>query len=152
MALRKVLSPEPDGDFVYPENEYEMLLEEDATLPEGVSSKTGDVSSYAEKGDSEEFVADACALVLGFRDIFSTDLSSEPADLPPQDVHIDNIDTAKWHQPKIEPGASAKLTGGRATGDYLTIREAPRTWGNFSCITRLGLLSRAVGPIQKKSG
>ena len=55
-----------------------MLLEEDAPLSEGVSSKTGDVSSYAasivlEISGSEEFVADACALVLGFRDIFSTD-------------------------------------------------------------------------------
>jgi hypothetical protein len=35
--------------------------------------------------------------VLEFRDIFSTELSPEPADLPPLDVPID---TAKWHQPK----------------------------------------------------
>ena len=46
---------------------------------------------------SEEFVTDACALVLEFRDIFSTELSPKPADLPPLDVHID---TAKWYQPK----------------------------------------------------
>ena len=46
---------------------------------------------------SEEFVTDACALVLEFRDIFSTELSPKPADLPPLDVPID---TAKWYQPK----------------------------------------------------
>ena len=35
--------------------------------------------------------------VLEFWDIFSTELSPEPADLFPLDVPID---TAKWHQPK----------------------------------------------------
>ena len=52
--------------------------------------------SEVERG-SKEFVTDACALVLEFRDIFSTELSPEPADLPPLDVPID---TAKWHQPR----------------------------------------------------
>ena len=64
--------------------------------------KAGNALSYAaslglEIGESGEFVTDACALVLEFRDIFSTELSPEPADLPPLDVPIDN---AKWHQPK----------------------------------------------------
>ena len=54
---------------------------------EGVSSKAGNASSYAasiglEISGSKEFVTNACALVLEFRDIFSTELSSEPADLP----------------------------------------------------------------------
>jgi hypothetical protein len=40
---------------------------------------------------------DACALVLEFWEIFSTELSPEPADLPPLDVPFD---TAKWHQSK----------------------------------------------------
>jgi hypothetical protein len=44
---------------------------------------------------SEEFVTDACELVSEFRDIFSTELSPEPADLPPLDVPID---ITKWHQ------------------------------------------------------
>jgi hypothetical protein len=71
-------------------------------LLEGVSSKAGNALSYAasiglEISGSREFVTDACALVLEFRDIFSTELSSEPADLPLLDVPIDN---AKWHQPK----------------------------------------------------
>jgi hypothetical protein len=34
---------------------------------------------------------------IGIPDIFSTELSPEPADLPPLDVPID---TVKWHQPK----------------------------------------------------
>ena len=43
------------------------------------------VRHYAglEISGSEEFVTDACALVFEFRDIFSTELSPEPADLPP---------------------------------------------------------------------
>ena len=62
-------------------------------------------SSYAasighERSGSEEFVTDACALVLEFRDIFSTEFSPEPADLPPLDV---SIDTAMRQQPK-NPG------------------------------------------------
>ena len=35
--------------------------------------------------------------MLEFLNVFSTELSPEPADLPPLDVPID---TAKWHQPK----------------------------------------------------
>ena len=71
-----------------------MPWEEDTPLPEGVKSKAGDALSYAasiglEISGSEEFVTDACALVLEFRDIFSTELSPEPADLPPLDVPID---------------------------------------------------------------
>jgi hypothetical protein len=70
-------------------------------LPEGVNSKAGSALSYAaslglEISGFREFVTDACELVLEFRDIFSTKLSPEPADLPPLDVPID---TAKWHQP-----------------------------------------------------
>ena len=79
-----------------------MPWEEDMPLLEGVRPKSGNASSYAasiglEISGSEEFVTDACALVLEFRDIFSTELSREPVDLPPLDVPID---TAKWHQPK----------------------------------------------------
>ena len=72
-----------------------MPWEEDTPLPEeGVRSKAGNVSSYAasiglEISGSREFVTDACALVLEFRDIFSTELSPEPADLLPLDVPID---------------------------------------------------------------
>ena len=76
--------------------------EECTPLPEEVSSKVGYASSYAasmglEISESEEFVADECALVLEFRDIFSNELSPEPADLPPLNVPLV---TAKWHQPK----------------------------------------------------
>ena len=96
------MTPDPDEDFVDPADEYKMLWEEETPLLEGVSSKAGNASSYAasiglEISGSEDFVTDACALVLEFRDIFSTELSPEPADLPPLDVPID---TAKWHQPK----------------------------------------------------
>jgi hypothetical protein len=97
------LTPEPDEDCVDPADEYKMPWEEDTTpLPEGVRSKAGNATSYTasiglEINGSEEFVTDACDLVLEFRDIFSTELSPAPADLPPLDVPID---TTKWHQPK----------------------------------------------------
>ncbi len=96
------MTPEPDEDFVDPADEYKMPWEEDKPLLEGVSSNAGSASSYAawiglEISGSEEFVTDACAFVLEFRDIYSTELSPEPVDLPPLDVPID---TAKWHQPK----------------------------------------------------
>ncbi len=63
-------------------------------LSEGVKSKAGNALSYAasiglEISGSREFVTDACELVLEFQDIFSTELSPEPADLPPLDVPID---------------------------------------------------------------
>ena len=87
----------------------------------GVSSKAGNVLSYAasiglEISGSREFVTDACALVLEFRDIFSTELSPEPADLPPLDVPID---TAKWHQPK-----------NHATNRWRDNRRLSGTWRN----------------------
>ena len=101
-------TPEPDEDFVDPADEYRMPWEEDMpvkdiSLSEGVKSKAGSALSYAasiglEISGSREFIADACELVLEFRDIFSTELSPEPAeDLPPLDVLID---TAKWHLPR----------------------------------------------------
>ena len=95
------MTPKPDEDFVEPGNEYNMPWEEDTPLPEGVTTKAGNASPYAasiglEISGSEEFVADACALVLEFGDIFSTELSPVPADLPPLDVPID---TAKWPKP-----------------------------------------------------
>ncbi len=98
----RFLTPEPDEDSVDPADEYKMPWEEDTPILEEVSSKLGNASSYAasiglEISGSEEFVTNACALVLEFRDIFSTELSPEPADLPPLGVPID---TAKWHQPK----------------------------------------------------
>jgi hypothetical protein len=94
------LTPEPDEDFVDPADENKMPWEE--ALPEGFRSKAGNALSYAasiglEISGSREFVTVACALVLKFQHIFSTELSPEPADLPPLDVPID---TAKWHQPK----------------------------------------------------
>ena len=101
------LTPEPDEDFVDPADEYRMPWEEDMPvkempLSEGVKSKAGNALSYAasiglEISGSREFVTDACELVLEYRDIFWTELSTEPADLPPLDVPID---TAKWHQPR----------------------------------------------------
>ena len=98
----RFLTPEPDEDFVDPAVNINMPWEEDMPLPEGVRSKSGNASSYAasirlEISGSREFVTDVCALVLEFRDIFSTELSPEPADLLPLDVPIDND---KWHQPK----------------------------------------------------
>ena len=82
------MTPELDEDFVDPADEYKMPWEKDTPLPEGVKSKAGDALSYAaskglEISGSEEFVTDACDLVSEFRDIFSTELSPEPADLPP---------------------------------------------------------------------
>ncbi len=75
---------------------------QDMPLLEGVSSKAGNALSYTASielkiSGSEEFVTDACDLMSEFRNIFSTELSPEPADLPPLNVPID---TAKWHQPK----------------------------------------------------
>ena len=98
----RFLTPEPDEDFVDPADDYKMPWEEDFSFPEGVNSKAGNLLSYAaslglEISGSEEFVTDPCDLVSEFRDIFSTELSPEPADLPPLDVPID---TAKWHQPR----------------------------------------------------
>jgi len=105
---RRFLTTEPDEDFVDPADEYKMPWEEDMPLQdmplqdmpllEGVSSKAGNALSYAasiglEISGSREFVTDECALVLEFWDIFSTELSPEPADLPPLDVPIDT----KWH-------------------------------------------------------
>ena len=85
----RFLTPEPDEDFVDPANKYKMPWEEE-NMPflKGVSSKSGNASSYAasiglEISGSEEFVTDTCALVLEFRDIISTELSPEPADLLP---------------------------------------------------------------------
>ncbi len=93
------MAPGPDEDFVDPVDEYELPWENDTPLTEGVTSKAGNALSYAasiglEISGSREFVPDAYALVLEFRDIFSTELILEPADLPPSDVPID---TAKWH-------------------------------------------------------
>jgi hypothetical protein len=104
----RFLIPEPDEDFVDPADEYRMPWKEDMPvkdimpLSEGVKSKAGNALSYAasiglEISGSREFCMDACELVLKFRDIFSTELSPEPADLPPLDVPIY---TAKWHQPR----------------------------------------------------
>ncbi len=98
----RFLTPEPDKDFDDPADEYNLPWEEETPLFEEVNSKAGNASSYAasiglEISGPQEFVTDACALVLEFRDIFSTELSPEPSDLPPLDVLID---TAKWHRPK----------------------------------------------------
>jgi hypothetical protein len=95
----RFLTPEPDEDFVDPADVYKMPWEEDFSFPEGVNSKAGNALSYAasiglEISGSEEFVTD---VVSEFRDIFSTELSPEPGDLPLLDVPID---TAKWHQPR----------------------------------------------------
>ena len=64
------LTPEPDEDFVDPADEYKMPWEEDMPLPEGVSSNMGNASIGLEISGPREFVTDACALVLEFRDIF----------------------------------------------------------------------------------
>jgi hypothetical protein len=110
----RFLTPESDEDFVDPADEYKIPWEDDLSFPEGVKSKAGNALSYAasiglENSGSEGFVTDACELVLEFRDIFSTELSPEPADLPPLDGPID---TAKWHQPRNQ-----QSIGGRTTGD-----------------------------------
>jgi hypothetical protein len=92
----RFLTPEPDEDFVDPADEYKMSWEEDnMPLLDNASSYAASIG--LEISGSEEFVTDTCAPVLEFRDIFSTELSPEPADLPPLDVPID---TAKRHQPK----------------------------------------------------
>ena len=95
------LTPEPDEDFVDPADYYVMPWEE-SDFPEGANSTAGSDESYAasiglEISGSTQFIADARELVSEFRDIFSTELSPEPADLPPINIPID---TAKWHQPK----------------------------------------------------
>ena len=68
------MTPEPDEDFVDPENEYRMPWEEDMPvkdmpLSEGVNSRAGNTLSYAasiglEISGSREFLTDACELVL----------------------------------------------------------------------------------------
>jgi hypothetical protein len=116
----RFLTPEPDEDFVDPADEYKMPWEEDTPLPEGLKSKAGDaLSSYAasiglEISGSKEFVTDACALVSEFRDIFSTEMSPQPADLPSLDVPID---TAKWHQPRNQGRPRNQSVEGQQAGD-----------------------------------
>jgi hypothetical protein len=78
------LTPEPDEDFVDPADEYRMPWEVDMPvkempLPEGVNSKAGNALSYAASLGLEISGSRACELVLEFRDIFSTELSPEPA-------------------------------------------------------------------------
>jgi hypothetical protein len=113
-----------------PADDYKMPWEEDKPpLPEGVSSKAGNASSYAasiglEISGSEEFVADACALVLEFREIFSTELSPELADLPPLDIPID---IAKWHQLKNQ----WRSRNQSVEGQHL---ETPRMWSDLSSV------------------
>ena len=68
-------------------------------MVDGISTQRGKsvAMSYAaslglEIRGSKEFVTDAWALVLEYRDVFSSELSTEPADLPPLDVPIETRD------------------------------------------------------------
>jgi len=86
-------SPEPDDDFVDPADEY-LLPWEEPSVPEVADPLAGIDKSYAamiglEICGTNDFIADAQELVASFRDIFSKELSPEPADLPPLDVPID---------------------------------------------------------------
>ena len=59
---------------------------------------------------SDQFIADADVLIEEFRDIFSSDLGQEPADLPLLDVEID---TTKWHSPKNQGRARNQSVEGQ---------------------------------------
>ena len=115
------------------------------TLSEGVSSKSGKASSYTasirlEISGSREFVTNACALVLEFRDIFSTELSSEPAHLPPLDIPID---TAKWHQPKTQGRPrNQSVEGQQEIKRHL--EKLLECGGDLSSTACIGLLSSTV--------
>ncbi len=98
------LSPEPDEDFIDPEEEYRMPWED----PDGISAETDRESPMTDDGSfaasiglevtgSALFVAETNSLLEEFGDVFSTELGAEPADLPPLDVAID---AKKWHCPK----------------------------------------------------
>jgi len=108
------LSPEPDEDFVDPADEYLMPWEEPMVL--GVAEPiVDDARTFVtliglEIAGSSDFRADAQDLVSEFRDIFSKELSPEPADLPPLDVPIN---TAKWHQPKNQGRARNQSVEGQ---------------------------------------
>ena len=110
------LSPEPDEDFVDPEEEYRMPWEEsDGETGSDHQAARQENESFAasiglEVTGSAEFIADLDALLEEYRDIFSSDLGAEPADLPPLDVEID---TAKWHAPKNQGRARNQSVEGQ---------------------------------------
>ena len=92
-----------------------MPWEESKTLEEEAVPLVGNDKSFAESiglviCGSNEFLADAHALVSEFRDIFSKELNPEPADLPPLDVPIN---TTKWHQPKNQGRARNQSVEGQ---------------------------------------
>ncbi len=81
------LSPEPDEDFVDPEDAYTMPWEDQNTGGVADQHSRGAQTTYAEMIGLEvtgsiKFIAEANALISEFRDIFSSELSPERADLP----------------------------------------------------------------------
>ena len=111
------LTPEPDEDFVDPEDAYRMPWEEieesrgkgfgNPTV--GRDGTTGAVIGLEVTG-SDNFIARANELVEEYQDVFSRELNPEPADLPPLDVPID---TKKWHSPKNQGRARNQSVEGQ---------------------------------------
>ena len=82
---------EPVKEYILPSDEstpWEEILA--PTVPQGTENLT-------EVHGSPEFKAALFALCREFSDVFSRELTSEPADLPPLDVAIDK---QKWEVPK----------------------------------------------------
>ena len=109
------LSPEPDEDFVDPEDEYYMPWEETDRESESEQRPVQEDGTFAasiglEVTGSAEFITDANLLIEEFQDIFSSDLGKEPADLPLLDV---TIDTAKWHSPRNQGRARNQSVEGQ---------------------------------------
>jgi len=82
---------EPVKEYILPSDAstpWEEILA--PTVPQGTENLT-------EVHGSPEFKAALFALCREFSDVFSRELTSEPADLPPLDVAIDK---QKWEVPK----------------------------------------------------
>jgi hypothetical protein len=92
-AISAPLSAElPKSDFLTPEPDEEYLLPSDESTPWDdvlMPSQTQATEDLPEVHGSPEFKAKAYALIQEYSDVFSHELASDPADLPPLDVAVD---------------------------------------------------------------
>jgi len=101
----------PKSDFLTPEPDEEYILPTDESTPWDEvlsSSQTQEIEDLPEVHGSPEFKAKIIALIREFSDVFSRELASEPADLPPLDV---SVDKQKWEVPKNQ--GRARPTSGQ---------------------------------------
>ena len=83
----QLLSPEPDWDFIPPEAEYE------APWNNRHLSEAEIIDNITIEGTSQ-LKGKIRKLCLAYADIFSSELRSEPANLPPMRLEVDK---EKWH-------------------------------------------------------